>query len=307
MDVRRQSIRRGLAWLGQAVDVGRSNPRAVFGAALLFIATLYAAALVGMLPLIAFDTSATFAIEALLWRIVPLLLLVLGLVPVLLGGLMHVVRASETGQPVRATGVFAPFREGKVLPLASLGLVQVLFAVLGVLAVKWLAGADYWNDYMAAMQTAMSGTVPVMPEPENPGLLLLAQLLLNYFSYAIMLLSIPLVMFSGVRVPEAIALSLKAAVKNAGACLLAGVLFVLGMIAAVLVMVLLMGLASLIGGLVHPLLAAALELLLALAFGAIVLTVLASAAQAAWRDMFGPVPATGDPRPVRHAPDQFEA
>jgi hypothetical protein len=254
---------------------------------LLFIVALYLAALVGMLPLLlTVDRDALPEAGALLFRMLPMALLVLCLVPVLFGGLMHVVREADAGRPVRARDVFAPWREGKAGRLALLGLVQVLFALLAVLMVRWLAGPDYWHDYLAALRSAMGGTLPVMPEPRHPGLLLLAQLVFNYFSYSIMLFSIPLVMFSGATLQDAVRLGLRAAIVNAGPCLLAAVLFVAGSIAAAVVMLVLVGIAGVLGALLHPIVAGVLELALMLGFSMALLTVVASATHAAWRDMF---------------------
>ncbi len=46
MEIRKLPIGQGLAWFRQAIDLGARNPRAVFGAALLFLLALYAVALV---------------------------------------------------------------------------------------------------------------------------------------------------------------------------------------------------------------------------------------------------------------------
>src|SRR5690606_2016410 len=92
----------------------------------------------------------------------PLFILIMLLVPVLLGGLMHVIRESEAGRPVRARDVFAPLGQAQGRRLALLGLVQIGLAVVGGLLFMAFAGADYWRDYMEAVRGAMSGTMPVM-------------------------------------------------------------------------------------------------------------------------------------------------
>lgn len=287
MDIRRQPIGRGLAWLAHAVNVGGRRPRAVFGAALLFIGVMYAALFVGTAPvLLGLDRDAPPDPGALMVRMVPAVLLFLCLVPVLLGGLMHVVREAEADRPVRVRDLFEPFRARKAGALALLGLVQVLFGLAAVLVVHWLAGPNYWHDYMEAIRSAMGGTMPVMPEPEHPGLLLLAQVVFNYFSYAIMLFSVPLVLFSGATLPEAIRLSVVAAFRNLGPCLLAAILFMAGTLAAAVVMLLLLGFAALLGNAVHPFLAGVLELSLMLVFSMALLAVVTSATYAAWRDIF---------------------
>jgi hypothetical protein len=293
MDIRRQPIGRGLAWLAHAVNVGGRRPRAVFGAALLFIGVMYAALFLGMASvLVGIDAKALPDPVELVLRMLPALLLFLCLVPVLLGGLMHVVREAEADRPVRVRDLFEPFRARKAGSLALLGLVQVLFGLLAVLVVPWLAGPDYWHDYMESIRSAMGGTLPVMPEPRHPGLLLLAQLVFNYFSYAIMLFSVPLILFSGTGLVEAIRLSVAAALRNVGPCLLAAALFMVGTIAATVVMLLLLGFAAVLGNAVHPILASVLELILMMVFSVALLAVVTSATYAAWRDVFegGTVP-----------------
>ena len=51
MDIRALPVGQGLAWFKQAIDLGGRNPRAVFGAAMLLILALYAAAMLMALVL----------------------------------------------------------------------------------------------------------------------------------------------------------------------------------------------------------------------------------------------------------------
>ncbi|GAA5001675.1 DUF898 domain-containing protein [Pseudoluteimonas lycopersici] len=287
MEIRRLPIGQGIAWFRQAANLGASNPRAVFGAALLLIATLYAVMFVAMLPMIArLQHQEIGSIQSLLKWMVPFFLVVMWLTPVLIGGLMHVIRESESGRPARARDVYIAFRAGKAWRLASLGLVQIGFGILGGMLVTVLAGQNYWHDYMAAMQAAMSGSVPVMPEPQHPGLLLLTQLVFNYFSYAIMLLSIPLILFSGLSFGQAISASFRASLRNFFPYLFAGILFVLAMIVAVLMIMLAMVVAQVVGSFLHPAVGTALTLVLFFVFAAMVLVVLVGSAYLAWRDTF---------------------
>lgn len=287
MNIHKLPVGSGLAWFRQALDLGSRNPRAVFGAALLFIGTVYAMALVLSLPAVAMLRGAPGVdFTALLGWLAPLFLVVLLVVPVLLGGLMHVIREAEAGRDVRARDLFAPWRQRKAGRLAMLGLVQLLFGALSAVVVMALAGAGYWHDYMTAMQAAMGGSVPVMPAQEHPLLLLLFQLVFNYLTYAVMLFSIPLILFSGLSLGDAVRHSLRAAIRNVGANLLAALLFVGAMIVAAIVVVLLAGFASLLGNVVHGTLGALLGLLVFLAFGVVVMVVLTGGAYFAWRDTF---------------------
>ncbi len=293
MDIRVLPVGQGLSWFKQAIDIGARNPRAVFGAALLLIIAMYttvlAVALLAAMMAGAGDASA--AAEPDLRRAamvaLPLFVLIMLVVPVLLGGLMHVIRESEAGRPVRARDVFAPLGQPQGRRLALLGLVQIGLAVIGGLLVMAVGGADYWRDYMQALRGAMSGTMPVMPEPDHPGLLFLMQLVFNYFSYALMLYSIPLMLFSGLSLGAAVRDSLRAAVRNAGANLLAGALFMGGLLVAALLVVLLMGLSKLIGSLIHETLGSFFALLVGLCFASVAMVLVVGAAYLAWRDTFG--------------------
>lgn len=294
MDIRALPVGQGLVWFRQAIDLGARNPRAVFGAALLLIGALYAVALVfAMLGALASGGMAAATGDAppdlrrVLLAAMPLFLLVMLLVPILLGGLMHVIREAEVGRPVRARDVFVPLRSPGGRRLALLGLVQMALAVVGGVLMVLLAGGDYWRDYMAAMQGAMSGSLPAMPQPDNPGLLFLVQLVFNYFSYVLMLLSIPLMLFSGQRLGGALRAALRAALRNVGANLLAGVLFAGALLLGMLALLLVGGLLALLGNLVHATVGSLLTVLLLLGFAAVVLVLIVGGAYLAWRDTFG--------------------
>lgn len=301
MEIRKLPIGQGLVWFKQSLDLGARNPRAVFGAALLLIAVLYGLALLLGLSASLVAKSAPGQVpdaSRVLLLFVPMFLLLMLLFPALIGGLMHVIREAEAGRPVSALDLFAPFRQSRAPRLALLGIVQIVLAVIGGMIVVSIAGADYWRDYMAAVRGAMGGSMPAVPQPEHPGLLMLVQLVFNYFSYAIMLLAVPLMLFSGSALADAIKDSLRASVRNVGANVFAGVLFVLGVIVAAVVVALFAMLAGVIGNLIHAAVGNALIAVVFIAFGAVLLVVLTGGAYLAWRDTFGdaavtPTPASG--------------
>ncbi|UHQ23282.1 hypothetical protein LVB77_00795 [Lysobacter sp. 5GHs7-4] len=306
--IRKVPLGQGVQWLTQAVNIGARNPRAVFGAALLMMATLYTLTIVFALPFVAGmrDAAATAKDPTrVLTAMVPLFLMLVFALPILLGGLMHVIREAEAGRPVRARDLFAPFRLRKAGPLALLGVIQIVLAAASMLFVVLLAGDDYWANYMTAMRTAMSGGTPVMPEPNHPGLMMAVQLLFNYFTYTLLLLCIPLILFSGNNVVEAVKGALRASLSNVGANLLAGALFMMGALVAALIIGVMGLLAALIGSLIHPIVGAVLSLLLYAGFGAALLVVLVGGSYLAWRDTFGDDTAGNAPPPSNHG--HFEA
>ncbi|HEY5804462.1 MAG TPA: DUF2189 domain-containing protein [Lysobacter sp.] len=281
--IRKVPVRQGFAWFMQAVNVGRRNPRAVFGASLLFICTLYGVGLLLVLPVAMLARGGQPDLTQIVPAIAAVFVGMVFLLPILLGGLMHVVREAEAGRPVRARDLFAPIRQKKAGALALMGLIQIVLAIVGGVVVGLLAGSDYWTNYMSAVRGAMSGSVPVMPQPEHPGLLMVVQLLFNYFSYAIMLFSVPLILFASANLSTAVKDSLHASVSNIGANALAALLFLFSVAASALVLLLLAALLSMIGGLIGGV----LVMLLYIAYGAAVLVVLVAGSYFAWRDTFG--------------------
>ena len=148
-----------LGWLKNAVNLGRNNPKAVFGgAALLLVTAVVATLAVGLLSglVAAFAGSGTGAMFAAMLVLVPLMV-VIGMLTV---GYLRLVDAVESGRPARALDVFGGFGD---LPtsLRVIGL-MILIAVLqnllifGVLSV-FAAGVLEW--YMQTMQASMTGDV----------------------------------------------------------------------------------------------------------------------------------------------------
>ncbi len=154
---------------------------------------------------------------------------------------------------------------------------------------------------MKAAQGAMSGHVIVPPEPDHPFLLVVLQLVqfvFNYFSAALMLLCVAAdhaVGRGAGRKPEARLPRLAGQPRREPAGL---VVFIIGLLAAALVVGLVSAVVGGIAALVHPALGGAIVLLVWGAFGVAVLVVLVAASYYAWRDMFevpgaarGPAPA----------------
>lgn len=308
MNIRRLPAGQGLVWFRQAIDLGAKNPRAVFGAGMLLVSSLYMAvsAMALVLSLLIGDERADGQLpdmKLLMLVALALALLIMFLVPILLGGLMHVVRAVEAGHPVRARDLFAPLCSQSGQGLAWLGLVQVLLAVVGGGLVVALAGVGYWQDYLKAVEVVMRGGTPEMQGPAHPGLLFVVQMVFNYFSYALLLYSIPLMLFSGCRLLPALGLALRAAVCNAAANLLAATLFVGALVIGALVAALVSALLAVLGGAIHPVLGNLLAALVMLGFACAALVLVSGAAFLAWRDTFGE---GGSPVP-NSPPHQIEA
>lgn len=310
MDIRKVAAAHGIHWLRSAVNVGARNPRAVFGAAILFFVTLYVAAALAVLPVASrLRGRADLSIGESLAAGVPLLVVLALATPVLLGGLMHVVHEVESGRPARARDLFAMLRPGRAPGLVGLGLVQVLLNVGGVLLVIAVTGPEYVLDSIRVMQGALEGKVVTPKEQPNVAVLMLLQLVqlaINYFSVALMLLCVPLMVLSRLRLGDALQAGFRAALLNLAPNLLAGLVFVVAFMAAALAVTLVSAVVGGVGALLSPVLGGMLALAIWLAFGVVVLVVLVASSYFAWRDIFGtgaPV-AAGVPAA---APTHFEA
>jgi hypothetical protein len=288
MQVRKIPVSQGLAWFRATIDLGARNPKAVFGAALLFMATLYLFAVVMAVVVLVMRGESNGPPDLMLMAMLfaPLFLGLMVLMPILLGGMMHVIREAEAGRPVRARDLFAPFRSPRLRGLIALGLLQIVLSIAGGLLMVAIAGPTYWQEYLGAIRGAMGGVPPVMPQPAHPGLLALAQLAFNYFTYAVMLFAVPLLLFSGLGIVDAVRDALRASVRNVGANLVAAGLFVAGTLVAAIVVLMISTLLQWLGGMVHPAVGTLLALLPVLAFAAAMLVMLAGGAYIAWRDTF---------------------
>lgn len=287
LEARKLPLERGLAWFLQAVNVGRRNPRTVLGAAALLILTLYVITFLLLLP-VAWQGVGSDGLPMLgVSSLIAIFATLMCILPVLLGGLIHVVRESEEGREVGVRDLFVPFRNGSFLKLFTLGLVQLGLNALAAAAVALLAGPDYWSQYFAVLQQAMSGTISVAPQPQHPYLMFIVQTLFNYVSAAILMFSIPSLMFLRVSVSEAVKMSLNAAIRNVVPNLGAAALFLLGVVVATVVASVIGLIAATLGSFVHPAIGVAILALVYLCFGSTILLVLAGCALAAWRDTFG--------------------
>ncbi|MFC0676326.1 hypothetical protein ACFFGH_00495 [Lysobacter korlensis] len=287
MEIRKVPVRRAITWLAEAINLGRANPRAIFGAALLMISTLYGVLLVvAVISTAVSGASSSSSLATKLAAMIPAFLVTVLALPVLMAGLLQVIRAAETGQPARARDLFQILRQPQAKRLAMLGLIHIALGIAGALAVALLAGGSYWDDYLSAVQTAAGGGSLVLPEPEHPQLIFVLQLVFNYISYAIMLLGVPLITFSNAGLGDAVRSSLRASLLNIGANVFGIVVFFAGMLLAALVIGLVGLLIVAVGNLVHPLIGSVLSVGLYLAFGTMLLVVLVGGAYAVWRDTF---------------------
>lgn len=288
MQIRRVAFGRGLTWLTDSLDLAGKRPGAALGAALLALVLVFGVMVLAVAAL-APGLHEGGSVGSALRRMLPLALLMLALQPVLLAGLMQVLRRIDSGHGASAFDVFSAFRGGRLLPLASLGLIQVAALGLNLLALQLLGGDDFLTRYWAFFENFQAGRgfdPGAVPEPDNAALLSLINLALNYFATVALVFAVPQVMFAGRDPLTAVREALRAGVVNLPALLLTAVILIIALVVAILVIGLLMTLAGLVGRLIAP----AVGQLLAFGvfgFSAVaIVAMLAGAAYLAWRDIF---------------------
>lgn len=148
----------GWRWLMAAVNLGGSNPKAIFGGAALLLVVVFAAAMVlSVLLAMVMPGGAAGQMVGSLVVTLPLLALMAGLMV----GYLRLIDAVESGRPASATQVFAGFGDRgawlrAMAILVVLALLQYLLMAGGVMLAAPDAGRWYLEN--------MAATTPVTPE-----------------------------------------------------------------------------------------------------------------------------------------------
>lgn len=295
--IRRVPTARGLAWVTQALDVAGRRPGLVLSAMLLG-AFAFTVALTVMLIAIFLigvsghvDPTGNIATEAgrhaMMMALIPTVLVTVFVSPLLYAGWLHVLREVDAGRPVGLSAVFVGLTGGRVLPLASIGLVQLATMALNLLASHLLGGERYVAAYMDYMSSLASGTLVPPPVPEQAALLLVASLAIGFFGFTAQVYAVPQVLFQGRRPLPAVLAALRASAINVLPLTVAGVVMLVGLIAGTLMLVLVGTLLVFLAGAVAKLLGSLVGMLIALFAMALVLALLFGGIYLSWRDMFG--------------------
>jgi hypothetical protein len=151
----------GFRWLMYAINLGRNNPKAVFGAAALSMVLM----LVPSLLTVPLQMTGTQSAGRMATVIAISMLFGLLLAP-LYGGLLSIIDAAERGRPARATDVFAPYRAGggavRMIGFA-LGMLVVYAAIVAIVLGVVGTGIIHWYTEVLAAQAAKSTTMPALP------------------------------------------------------------------------------------------------------------------------------------------------
>ena len=161
MSTRAMGPMAGFRWLMNAINLGRNNPKAVFGAAALSMVLM----LVPSLLTVPLQMTGTQSAGRMAVVIAISMLFGLLLAP-LYGGLMSIIDAAERGRPAKATDVFAPYRAGggavRMIGFA-LGMLVVYAAIVAIVLGVVGTGIIHWYTEVLAAQAAKSTTMPALP------------------------------------------------------------------------------------------------------------------------------------------------
>jgi hypothetical protein len=271
----------GIGWLKSGINLGRTNAKAIFGAAaLVLVGTLLPSA-------ITFPLQKSMAADPRTFGIVMLISMLGGLLLApLIGGFFAVIDAAENGRPTKATDVFALYRRGAfgrmvgfgagmlVLYAIAMGLV---FAVVGTGIVQW------YMAMLVAQANHHPEAIPSLPAGFGAALALGSVLwLLITGVYAIALGQVAL---AGRPALNALRDGLSGSVKNLLPLLLMVIVGFFAMLVFMLVFGLLVVLLALLGKLVGTWLVIALVVPLYIALFLALYVVMFGAMHAMWRDI----------------------
>jgi hypothetical protein len=161
----------GFHWLRRAINVGRHNPRALFGAASILMLAWMLPTMLQLVLHAAFKPGqgAALVIAALMT-----LLWLATLVP-LMGGYLRMLDASERGRPAHAGEIFQIFRSGPVwrrcvafsllMFVLNLAVTSALVSQLGNGLMEWYL--DVMRIAEQAQQAPPGAKPPVLPAPPD--------------------------------------------------------------------------------------------------------------------------------------------
>lgn len=294
----------GWRWLARAVDLGRHDPKALFGGAALLMLVALLPSVVQQLVLLAVGPDNVQVVLAV--SVVTTLAMIL-VFPLLIAGYLRVIDAAENRRPTRATAIFDTFRAGSgrgriigtglLLMLVYVALIVLVMAVAGREVAAW-----YW-EVLSIAQSATPGTPPtdMPPMPEGMGRVAGLLLLVMMISGGLYAIGFGQVALGGRNALGALGDAVTGTLRNVLPLLVLTVVGLVAMVLATIVVVLVVALLMLVGSLLHPSIGLVLAAPAYLAFMVIMYVVMFGIMYFIWRDVCGPEQAA----PVRD--DHFVA
>jgi hypothetical protein len=273
-------------WLKQAVNLGRENPKAIFGS----IALLALVAMVPSLVQVGLQQGAGLGPEQVLPVAGVVTLAMIVVYPLLIGGVLRVIHDSEHGRPTHATALFDTFRAGHGRGrLVAFGAVLAALYIATFAVVLGLFGDAFMPWYMQLLSASMdpgAGQAPVIADlPEGFGTVMGLSILLGLFFGGVYAIGFGQVALADRGVGAALRDGAVGTLKNLLPILLLAVVSVVLLFALFLVVALVGGLLAVIGGLVHPVLATLLVAPVYLGMLLVVYVVMFGVMYYMWRDI----------------------
>ncbi len=300
MTTRAVSPGSGWRWFRQAINLGRNNPKAVFGA----VALMAVIALIPSVIQLVLQHGLGLGPQAVMGVIGLTTLASIVVYPLLIGGMLRVIHAAENDRPTRATAIFDTFRAGGDRGRLVVFGVLMTAIYLGVfLLVVSLFGKDllgwYWQLITAA-QAQQAGGAPMPPSmltpPEGFGRVMAIGSLFALFMGGVYAIGFGQVALGGRSVGAAFADGIGGTLKNVLPIVVLAVLAVVAMFALALVVGIVGGILMLVGGLVHATLGMLLVAPVYIGMLLVVYVVMFGVMYFLWRDVCGDAPAADAPR-----------
>lgn len=303
MTTRAVSPGSGWRWFKQAINLGRNNPKAVFGA----VALLAVIALIPSVVQLVLQYGLGLGPEAVMAVIALTTLASIVIYPLLIGGLLRVIHAAENGRPTHATAIFDTFHAdsgrgrligfGLLMTAIYLGVFLLVISLLGKDFMSW-----YWQLITAA-QAQQAGGAPMSPEllalPEGFGRVMAIGSLFALFMGGVYAIGFGQVALGGRGVGAALGDGFGGTLKNVLPILLLAVLAVVAMFALVLVVGIVAGILALLGSVVHTALGMLLATPVYIGMLLVVYVVMFGVMYFMWRDICGDAPAVDATRDDR--------
>jgi hypothetical protein len=279
-------------WLMKAVDVGRRNPRALFGGfAILMLISLVPTVVQMVLQ------SALADSPGLMWSLYALVVLAsMVAMPPITGAAIRLLHACETGQPAAALDVFNGYRDGAfALRMVLTALLLLLFSVvvMGVLYTLLPAKEFIIEAFSRSMATPPGGQPDMTGLDFDPASLpwlflwMVGAMAAIFTAMHVQLLATTHAALSGQGPVDSLLSGLQGTLKNV--LPLTGFtvsMLVIGFV-AMLVLALVLGLLAVVLTLASPVLAGVVLVPAYLLAVLIVLVVLYGFYYHAWREIFG--------------------
>lgn len=289
MTTRAVGIGSGIGWLKQAVNLGRNNPKAIFGAVALMAVVALIPSVLQLVLQYAFKANP----EAIMVVVAVITLASVVIYPPMIGGVLRVVDAAEKGESTQATAVFEAFRadNGRNRMIGFGLLMFAVYMIVFVLVIS-LFGQDFMHWYFdvitKAQEAQASGQPPQLGAlPPDFGTLMGIGSLFALFMGGVYTLGFGQVALGGRGVVEALKDGVAGTLKNVLPIVVLTALAVVGMFALAIGFGLVAGVLMLVASAVSKALGMMLLVPLYLGLILVVYVVMFGVMYAMWRDVCG--------------------